>query len=667
MRNPFTSLSKIPRAVSAGQTIRQVLDRCLSRYPAFTDSVLASLSGSPLTEPPQELLLSARKEVCCLSGRVINEWSPGLCTQVFSTYIELSGDPDDCLPDWLDDGAPLGINREVSRRGIFPPVPDQPVDSGYLSKLVLGPSGWINYRSAENEPELTLSLLDAMVDKQWADKFCTWPQVEKALGTEEIVMNRLALISKLKPDGTLKHRLVWDLRRSGVNMAILQGERVVLPRLLDLVKDVRQIASESTPIFLMGTDVTEAFHQVPLHPSEQAYTVASVAGVFYVFRVLVFGSGSAPTVWGRYGAFLGRSTAAILGPDPVRLQVYVDDPIYAAAGHPEDAARYLAAALLWARVAGFPLSWKKTECGDSLRWIGAQVTIEVDAVSVSIPEDKGSELVSATRELLSSNVCGVRKLRSFAGLVSFYAGLIPFLRPFLSGIWAVLPHHSDGNAHRSGLIHTKRIRTPLLWLHAFFTSLVGNLVRRYPFAGRSVHRFTIVTDASPWGIGGVLYLNSAAVAYFSDELHPCDLNRFRARIGESAFTTVWESLAILVALRLWRPLFTYLDAVGVRSDSHGSLSALASLSTSSASLNVIVCEIALDTALADCALVSLTHIPGVSNTVADALSRIHSPDPKPWPKELDSAVRCKPPLRDGSFYLSRSPPSPPVPPRDTHA
>ena len=156
-------------------------------------------------------------------------------------------------------------------------------------------------------------------------------------------------------------------------MAILQGERVVLPRLLDLVRDVQAIAGGSNPTFLMGTDVTEAFHQVPLHPSEQAYTVASVAGVFYVFRVLVFGSGSAPTVWGRYGAFLGRSTAAILGRDPVRLQVYVDDPIYAATGRPPEAARFLAVALLWARVAGFPLSWKKTECGKSLRWIGAQV------------------------------------------------------------------------------------------------------------------------------------------------------------------------------------------------------------------------------------------------------------------------------------------------------
>ena len=327
MRNPFSSLSKIPKAACAGRSIRLILDQCLELYPAFTESVLASLSGSALEEPSQELLLTARKEICGLSGRVINDWTPGLCAQVFSTYLELSGDPDVCLPGWLTDGAPLGINREVSRLGIFPPVPDHRVDPGYISKLVLGPAGWTNYRSAEDEPELTCSLLDAMVDKRWADKFSTWPQVEEALGTEEIIMNRLALISKLKPDGTWKHRLVWDLRRSGVNLAILQGERVIMPRLLDLVSDVRQIASGSTPTFLMGTDVAEAFHQVPLHPSEQAFTVASVAGVFYVFRVLVFGSGSAPTVWGRYGAFLGRSVAAVIGPDPVRLQVYVDDPI----------------------------------------------------------------------------------------------------------------------------------------------------------------------------------------------------------------------------------------------------------------------------------------------------------------------------------------------------
>ena len=142
MRNPFISISKIPKAASAGRTIRQILDQCLDLHPAFVDSVLASLSGSPLTKPPQELLLTARKEICGLSGRVTNDWSPGLCTQVFSNYLGLSGDPDDCLPDWLGEGAPLGINREFSRRGIFFRVSYQQVDSGYLSKLVLGPTGW---------------------------------------------------------------------------------------------------------------------------------------------------------------------------------------------------------------------------------------------------------------------------------------------------------------------------------------------------------------------------------------------------------------------------------------------------------------------------------------------------------------------------------------------
>ena len=163
----------------------------------------------------------------------------------------------------------------------------------------------------------------------------------------------------------------------------------------------------------------------------------------------------------------------------------------------------------------------------------------------------------------------------------------------------------------------------------------------------------MVTDASLWGIGGVLYWHSRAVAYFSDELHPCDLNRFRACKGDSAFTTVWEALVILVGLRAWAPLFNSFDAVRIRSGSHGSLSAIAKLSTSSSALNQVICELALDSSLAGFALKELCHIPGISNTVADALSRAFSPDPEPWPHELDGAVKTTLPLRDHSFYRSR--------------
>ena len=609
--------------------------------------------------PPPELVSLARKRICALSGRDTNEGDTGLRPEVFETYLELSGDPDTSLPGWLEDGAPLGIRCAIERAGIFPPVPDRTVEPHYIDKLVHGPDGWTNYRSAESEPGLTAELLDAMVNRGWATKHHSWGSLASELGTEEIVLNRLALITKEKPDGSLKHRLVWDLRRSGVNHAISQGERVVLPRLGDLVGDVLALAhGNEGPVSLLGTDVSDAFHQVPLRREERQFTVAAVDGTFYVFTVLVFGSGSAPTVWGRYSAFLGRSTAAVACDDPLRLQIYVDDPIYAAAGSAERKARLFAVALLWALVAGYPLAWKKTEAGSELTWIGALIRTEPQSICVAIPDAKAQELRSSCREFLKSNVCGVRRLRSFAGLVSFYAGLIPYLRPFLNAIWAALPATTGRTSElRRRLVYTKQIRRSLLWLLSFFSHQVGDLVRRCPFRCRESGRFTIVTDASPWGIGGVLYFHGDPVAYFFDALSTEDLRRFRAKIGVSDHTTTWEALAILVALRVWKPLFKWYDAVAVRSDSHGSLSAFAALASKSPQLNLLVTELSLDLALSEAAILSLTHIPGISNEAADTLSRLYSPDPKPLPAELDRAIQvmCLP-LRDNAFYRAHFPP-----------
>ena len=59
-------------------------------------------------------------------------------------------------------------------------------------------------------------------------------------------------------------------------MAILQGERVVLPRLADLVRDVQHVSRSSAQVYLMGTDVSDAFHQVPLHPSEHFSPASSI-------------------------------------------------------------------------------------------------------------------------------------------------------------------------------------------------------------------------------------------------------------------------------------------------------------------------------------------------------------------------------------------------------
>eukprot|EP00971_Amphidinium_carterae_P027769 547515-Amphidinium_carterae.2 len=75
---------------------------------------------------------------------------------------------------------------------------------------------------------------------------------------------------------------------------------------------------------------------VPIHPSEAKYQAVRVADKLYYFPVLVFGSTIAPTLWGKVHVFLGRSAQAILDPVRARVNVYVDDPIFVAAGNTKE-------------------------------------------------------------------------------------------------------------------------------------------------------------------------------------------------------------------------------------------------------------------------------------------------------------------------------------------
>ncbi len=78
----------------------------------------------------------------------------------------------------------------------------------------------------------------------------------------------------------MKHRLAWDLLRSSVNSVVQQGERVVLPRVLDFVNDGWDLSQISNrwDLHLLGTDISDAFHQVPLSPEECRFTAAFFQG-----------------------------------------------------------------------------------------------------------------------------------------------------------------------------------------------------------------------------------------------------------------------------------------------------------------------------------------------------------------------------------------------------
>eukprot|EP00971_Amphidinium_carterae_P022588 445515-Amphidinium_carterae.1 len=60
-----------------------------------------------------------------------------------------------------------------------------------------------------------------------------------------------------------------------------------------------------------------------------------------------------------------------------------------------------------------------------------------------------------------------------------------------------------------------------------------------------------VVDASPWGIGGLKLAAAKPLEWLRDKLTDGDARAVNAVIGKHGYTTTWELLAILVALRFW--------------------------------------------------------------------------------------------------------------------
>eukprot|EP00969_Alexandrium_andersonii_P191041 8439110-Alexandrium_andersonii.AAC.1 len=66
----------------------------------------------------------------------------------------------------------------------------------------------------------------------------------------------------------MKHGIIWALRRSRVNSLVRQRERIVLPRLLDVVSDALELLEALGDDAFSDADVSDAFLQVPAAPEE---------------------------------------------------------------------------------------------------------------------------------------------------------------------------------------------------------------------------------------------------------------------------------------------------------------------------------------------------------------------------------------------------------------
>ena len=107
----------------------------------------------------------------------------------------------------------------------------------------------------------------------------------------------------------------------------------------------------------------------------------------------------------------------------------------------------------------------------------------------------------------------VTRVQQLAGLLSWVAGIVPRLRPFVRPLWAAVAASGAPRAHRhggplpAGAAFAGQIKRALQWLLSWLdVAATPRLNRQFPLLGQEQQaRLIIRTDASTTGMGAILF------------------------------------------------------------------------------------------------------------------------------------------------------------------
>ncbi len=666
LRNPHQVVAASPSWQAAGKVFGDILDQALQLHPGVLREVgalaAARSAEGELAKAVDAAAVWARARAAAAFGTSSTALSTGgYCAGLVRAITAAAKDPDTDVADWMEGRTPLGVNATIQPRGIFPGAP--PGAAALAAKEFYDLNlrrGWkhANYASFQDHLELARSEVGRLVAKgflekigpSWAAVTARWP---------DAICTRLACLVKPSAVGAPKVRLIVDMRRSGVNGIATVAERIVLPRPGDIIDAIRHTIGSDSCGELMKADFADAFLSLGVLEQERGMIVVTDGEEYFVYRGVPFGLGPAVVIWGRVAAWLARfAQACIFGRG--RLAVYVDDPLVVATGSSSNRTWTFAQTLLaWATV-GAPMSWKKVCRGQALEWCGIVFRLQPDRIATTITEARIAAIEQEVRRLLAAKGVATR-VRSLAGLLSWVAGVVPRLRPFVRPLWAAVTAAGAPRARRhggalpSGAAFASQIRRALQWILRWL-DVAGKprLTRCFPLLGREMPaRHIIRTDASTTGMGAILFDANTLepMEFWADAITPEDEQMWRAEKHISGHMALWELLAVVISVRVWASaLRGDLADVRVQADSMPALGAAVKLTSPATILNELAMELALALESIGAEVAIGEHIRGVLNVEADALSRLH--EGAELPARLRCVARHKAPVRCESWFLA---------------
>ena len=635
LRNPHRSIQKVPKWLTVGLKLWRRVDDFQKKLNNNVD--LVGYIGKDVDESLEPYVRCLQQNLGSCFKIPQAPTGCGLWSEFLSVLVKLAQDPDEEAATWPLAGTPLGIRETIPFGGVFPKVEEgQCLEEATRLEAIRSLEGaGANYSTYEEHKEDADLVFNREVQKGYA----TWSQskvdLEKKYG--KLVMSSIAVIVKMKKEGK-KVRLVHDLRRSGINETIKVEERLVLPRLRDVIEDAMTLYEACSPdetVCLLSLDFKDAFKQLPVRDSEKRFLSGMAGGGFFVYQVVLFGVRTGPLVWARMAALISRLTQSVFSGKRFRLQTYVDDPLILMRGS-EQQIQDMMSKVLWIWLAtGLQISWNKGITGKKTEWIGTTIRLDDTdkSINLSISKEKVEDWKGLLRQLNHKPVVSKKLLVQFTGKMSWAAGFIRQLKPFVRMLHTALSMRTK--VSDKGAVYHKQVEPALNWFSHLFEGMSGGLNWKVTAHVRHHCCLEVTLDASPWGGGAIKMHEGQPVQTLSLVWSKLDEENTGGKIGDPGSQAIWECYMVLRSLWCWLKSGQQ-GFVRIRGDAQGVLSALLKRSAESPLLNVVVREITLVLA-ADFRSLETIHIWSEYNKLADALSRVKDPNqPAKHPAELKS-------------------------------
>ena len=695
MRDPHKAVAKLPTLQVLGGKIWKLWNSFLDSHPDALE--VAETYGTP---------------ACAFDPKMVAQWKAWLKKELhvedkgprtpptrYQTPVDVDllrawattgGDWEKQVPTWLEEGTPLGIEKEIECSGVFPPQDSSSADPSAfaLSDAVLErPDTLKNYKSVEED----LEGAEAELVRYEKAHYLRRVSLEEAQrdfpnGTT----SRLGLVTKVKEGGEIKRRIVIDLRRSGGNQKSHLPERLVLPRALDAVKMMRDVRRkgdkaieqvEPNVLELAVVDIKDAFTVLPVHPAEWKHTMAPSTrqGEILQFQALLFGFKVAPLLYSRFAAQVARLLQSAIQLGRGAHEVYLDDSLWALQGSLQERSITLAFILNTMAALGVNVSLGKGARASEVTWIGIKLTlVDQDTLVLGLPEKFISDMMAILQGWENAGYASLKELRVVAGKNAWLSGVLPRARWVTAVLYAVLTQTLKEEAEeekaptteqdkvvsnrtkrqRKGLFAVKRLELARKWLLAFLEAAKTRPMRKVLLGRSPVADIRLTTDASPEGLGGIFSVNGRTLGAFFYRLEATDVEELLVDFGSSSSQAVVEVLAILFGIHHFKEKIRGATvALTVQADSITALAVTQKLGAkaSSPGLNFLGAELALSLESLGVEEIRPLHIPGKANVEADFLSRPSTWDRELMPDSLDGVDIAPMPGPAAAFYRLPTP------------